>query len=198
MRPRLQRHSTVRHRPEHLSEGLRGCTGFLLKHYLPALVQHAIPTPTIPQIQSHDVFLLRKVPALLLCHSDTLPHSRSPFYCALERVITGSLSHPAWRPAFSSHLLTSVNIARIGLTYNDSDVYSWFPRKLRVVRHGRRFRSLGIVPRNRAREIRRGDFHRQRPTYTYRQKRRRTVGRVGRKLRTARRLKMLKSCRVRD
>src|SRR5215471_18371121 len=105
MRPRLQRHSTVRHRPEHLSEGLRGCTEFLLKHYLPALVQHAIPTPTIPQIQSHDVFLLRKVPALLLCHSDTLPHSRSPFVLRLERVITGSLSHPAWRPAFSSHLI---------------------------------------------------------------------------------------------
>src|SRR5215469_3045951 len=79
MRPRLERHSTVRHRPEHLSEGLWGCTEFLLKHYLPAIVQHAIPTPTIPQIQSHDVFLLRKVPGLLLCHSDTLPHSRSPF-----------------------------------------------------------------------------------------------------------------------
>src|SRR5215472_121688 len=109
MRPRLQRHSTVRHRPEHLSEGLRGCTGFLLKHYLPALVQHAIPTPTIPQIQSHDVFLLRKVPALLLCHSDTLPHSRSPFLLRIERVITGSLTHPAWRPAFSSHLLSTVD-----------------------------------------------------------------------------------------
>src|SRR5215469_15439055 len=107
MRPRLQRHSTVRHRPEHLSEGLRRCTYFLLKHYLPAFVQHAIPTPTIPQIQSHNVFLLCKLPGLLLCHSDTLPHSRSPFYCALERVITGSLSHPAWRPAFSSHLVTS-------------------------------------------------------------------------------------------
>src|SRR5215472_4564994 len=76
----------MRHRPEHLTEGLRRCTEFLLEHYLPALVQHAIPTPTVPQIQSHDVFLLRKVPGLLLCHSDTLPHSRSPLLIALERV----------------------------------------------------------------------------------------------------------------
>src|SRR5262250_1422448 len=108
MRPRLQHHSTVRHRPEHVSEGLWGCTELLLKHYLPAIVQHAKPTPTIPQIQSHDVSLLRKLAGLLLCHSDTLPHGRSPFYCALERVITGSLPHPAWRPAFSSHLVSTI------------------------------------------------------------------------------------------
>src|SRR5215469_5230297 len=94
MRPRLQRHSTVRHRPEHLSEGLRRCTEFLLKHYVPALVQHAIPTPTIPQIQSHGVFFLRKVPGLLLCHSDTLPHSRSPFYCASSALSLGAYRIP--------------------------------------------------------------------------------------------------------
>src|SRR5215469_10426387 len=45
---------------------------------------------TIPQIQSHDVFLLRKVPALPLCHSDTLLHSRSPFYCASSALSLGA------------------------------------------------------------------------------------------------------------
>src|ERR1700722_15323258 len=110
MRPRLQRHPAVRHRPEHLSERLRRGTHLALKDHLPAFVQHAIPTPTIPKIQSHGVFLLRKVAGLLPCHSDTLPHShsRSPFVLRLERVITGSLSHPASRPAFSSHLFETV------------------------------------------------------------------------------------------
>src|SRR5215472_14449032 len=30
----------------------------------------------------------------------------------LERVVTGSLSHPAWRPAFSSHLVTTLVLCR--------------------------------------------------------------------------------------
>src|ERR1700751_5952971 len=106
MRPRLQRHPAVRHRPEHLSQGLRRCTQLVFEHYLPTFIQYAIPTPTIPKIQSHRIFLLRKVSGLPLCHSDILRHSRSPFVLRLERVITGSLSHPAWRPAFSSHLIS--------------------------------------------------------------------------------------------
>src|SRR5215469_15388108 len=108
MRPRLQRHPAVRHRPEHLSQGLRRCTQLVFEHHVPTFVQDAIPTPTIPKIQSHRVFLLCKVSGLPDCHSDTLRHSRSPFVLRLERVITGSLSHPAWRPAFSSHLVSTV------------------------------------------------------------------------------------------
>src|SRR5215831_13237422 len=107
MRLRLQPHPALRHRPEHLSEGLRRCTQLVLKDHLPAFIQHAIPTPTIPKIQSHSVFLLRKDSGLLACHSDTLRHSRSTYLLRLERVIAGSLSHPAWRPAFSSHLLST-------------------------------------------------------------------------------------------
>src|SRR5215469_597183 len=109
MRPRLQRHPAVRHRPEHLSQGLRRCTQLVFEHHVPTFVQDAIPTPTIPKIQSHRVFLLCKVSGLPDCHSDTLRHSRSPFVLRLERVITGSLSHPAWRPAFSSHLIATVD-----------------------------------------------------------------------------------------
>src|ERR1700683_5774579 len=111
MRPRLQRHPAVRPRPQPLPERLRRGTHPALKDPLPAFVQHAIPTPTIPKIQSHGVFLLRKVAGLLPFHSDTLRHSRSPFVLRLERVITGSLSHPAWRPAFSSHLMTTVTLS---------------------------------------------------------------------------------------
>src|ERR1700751_5100138 len=107
MRPRLQRHPAVRHRPEHLSQGLRRCTQLVFEHYLPTFIQYAIPTPTIPKIQYHRIFLLRKVSGLPLCHSDILRHSRSPFVLRLERVITRSLSHPAWRPAFSSHLFST-------------------------------------------------------------------------------------------
>src|SRR5215472_2810973 len=110
MRPRLHRYSALRHRPEHLSHGLRRGTQLVLKDHLSAFIQHAIPTPAIPKIQSHRVFLLRKDSALLACHSDTLPHSRSPlFICASSAFVTGSLSHPAWRPAFSSHLLATVD-----------------------------------------------------------------------------------------
>src|SRR6202451_2943103 len=119
MRPRLQRHPAVRHRPEHLSERLRRGTHLALKDHLPAFVQHAIPTPTIPKIQSHSVFLLRKVAGLLPCHSDTLRHSRSPFVLRLERVITGSLSHPASRPAFSSHLVSTTICPIWGLPINE-------------------------------------------------------------------------------
>src|ERR1700746_4043675 len=93
--------------PVAMTQGLRRCTQLVFEHHVPTFLQDAIPTPTIPKIQSHRVFLLRKVSGLPLCHSDTLRHSRSSFVLRLERVITGSLSHPVWRPAFSSHLITS-------------------------------------------------------------------------------------------
>jgi len=86
----------------------RRCTQLVLKDHLSPFIQHAIPTPAIPKIQPHSVFLLRKDSGLLACHSDTLRHSRSPYLLRLERVVTGSLSHPACRPAFSSHLVSSV------------------------------------------------------------------------------------------
>src|ERR1700739_4107861 len=128
MRPRLQRHPAVRHQPEHLSERLRRCTQLVFEHYLPTFIQYAIPTPTIPKIQSHRIFLLRKVSGLPLCHSDILRHSRSPFVLRLERVITGSLSHPAWRPAFSSHLISPVKIFGPVTTWSDVGVeYSTLP-----------------------------------------------------------------------
>src|SRR5215469_14436828 len=82
MRPRLHRYSALRHRPEHLSHGLRRCTQLLLKDHLSAFIQYAIPTPTISKIQAHGAFLLRKYSAWLACHSDTLPHSRSPLFIA--------------------------------------------------------------------------------------------------------------------
>src|SRR5215469_4736685 len=82
MRPRLHRYSALRHRPEHLSHRLRRGTQLVLKDHLSAFIQYAIPTPSIPKIQSHRVFLLRKDSGLLACHSDTLPHSRSPLFIA--------------------------------------------------------------------------------------------------------------------
>src|SRR5215469_12800388 len=107
MRPRLQCHPALRHCPERLSDRLLRCTQLVLNHYLSLFIQHAVPAPAIPKIQSHREFLLRKDSGLLACHSDTLRHSRSPYLLRLERVVTGSLSHPAWRPAFSSHLISS-------------------------------------------------------------------------------------------
>src|ERR1700745_3248377 len=113
MHPRLQRHPALRHRREHLSERLRRCTQLVFEHYLPTFIQYAIPAPAVPNIQSHRVFLLRKGSRrLLACHSDILRHSRSPYLLRLERVITGSVSHPAWRPAFSSHLITSAILTK--------------------------------------------------------------------------------------
>src|SRR5215472_15130453 len=85
MRPRLQRHPALRHRPEHLSDRLLGGTKLLLNDHLPAFIQHAIPAPAIPKIQSHREFLLRKDSGLFACHSDTLRHSRSPFIAPRAR-----------------------------------------------------------------------------------------------------------------
>jgi hypothetical protein len=112
MRPRLQRHPALRHRPEHLSERPSALYSACVRTLPPTFIQYAIPAPAVPKIQSHRVFLLRKGSRrLLACHSDILRHSRSPYLLRLERVITGSLSHPAWRPAFSSHLISPVTIA---------------------------------------------------------------------------------------
>src|SRR5215469_8878797 len=96
MRPRLHRYPAVRHRPEDFADGLPGCTQLVLEHLLPVVVQHAIPTPTIPEIQSHGVFLLPKASGLLACHSDTLPHCRSPFRLRLERVSHWELIASRW------------------------------------------------------------------------------------------------------
>ena len=38
---------------------------------IPPFVQHAVPTPTIPKIQSHGVFLLRKVAGLIAFRLET-------------------------------------------------------------------------------------------------------------------------------
>jgi hypothetical protein len=44
----------------------------------------------------------------------------------LERVVTGSLSHPAWRPAFSSHLISTVVIIYNSTAYDLSGLVAFF------------------------------------------------------------------------
>src|SRR5215469_15431048 len=74
------------------------------------LSQHAVPLVAITQIQSDGQFLPRNIPALL-CHCGAnLLHCRSPFSLCLEHVDTWERTASRRRPAFSSHLLTTIMI----------------------------------------------------------------------------------------
>jgi hypothetical protein len=111
MRPRLQCDSAARHAAEHFSQGVRIRAHALLQLYLASFIQHAVPTVAIPQIQSDGQFQVANISALSHYRGANLLHCRSPcFICALSTSITWERTpHPVRRPAFSSHLLTTVD-----------------------------------------------------------------------------------------
>src|SRR3984885_15120827 len=80
----------------------------LLAH-LAALIQNTNVAVLIAQIdpdiklEALPGFSLFLAPDLLLVSAGILPHSRSPF-ALWSASLTGSLTHPAGRPAFSFHL----------------------------------------------------------------------------------------------
>src|ERR1700733_3868317 len=80
---------------------------FLFQNDFACFLQNTVERPTISQIHTDGLLLLLQnfVPPYL--HSANLLHRRSPF-CASSASFIGSVSHPAGRPAFSSHLINAV------------------------------------------------------------------------------------------
>src|ERR1700729_4614034 len=80
---------------------------FLFQNDFACFLQNTVERPTISQIHTDGLLLLLQnfVPQYL--HSANLLHCRSPF-CASSASFIGSVSHPAGRPAFSSHLINAV------------------------------------------------------------------------------------------
>src|SRR5262252_650100 len=110
MRPDFQPHSAARHGAEDFLQRFPRCTHSLFQLYSASFIQHAVPRVAITQIQSDSQFLPRNIPALL-CHCGAnLLHCRSPFSLCLEHVDTWERTASRRRPAFSSHLITTIMI----------------------------------------------------------------------------------------
>ena len=80
----------------------------MFQHYFPRFIQHAIPTPSIAQIQTDRQFLLAKIPVLLYCYSANLFIAGLFISCASSASITWEPIASRRTPAFSSHLFSTV------------------------------------------------------------------------------------------
>jgi hypothetical protein len=113
MRPGLQRDPATRHPAEDFVQRFRTRPHALLQLDLAAFIQHAIPTVTISHIQSHGQFLPRNIPARLRPCGLTFFIAGLLFICASSTSITWERTpHPVRRPAFSSHLVSTVTSVR--------------------------------------------------------------------------------------
>src|SRR5580658_6803492 len=103
----LQGDETSRHLSKRLLHRFRCRRYFLFQNDFARFIQNTVERPTISQIHTDGLLLLLQnlVPQYL--HSANLLHCRSPF-CASSASFIGSVSHPAGRPAFSSHLINAV------------------------------------------------------------------------------------------
>jgi hypothetical protein len=123
MRPDLQRDSTARHSAEDLLQCLRTGTDLLLQLYLARFIHYAKPTVAISQIQPDRELLLRKI--LLGCAAAVLTFFIAGllFICASSTSITWERTpHPVGRPAFSSHMVTTVIASEDDPAYNSGCV----------------------------------------------------------------------------
>src|SRR5271167_751010 len=111
VRPRFQRHPAARHPTEDFLHGLRPGRHFLFQNYFSRLIQYAVPTPSVSQIQPDRQFLTYNFFDLLCRCSANLLHCRSPLSpCASSASITWELIASRRRPAFSSHLVSPTTL----------------------------------------------------------------------------------------
>ena len=92
-----------RHATEYLLHGFRRGGQFVLQNDYSCFIQNAVRAGAISQIHTTGQLPLENVVSTRP-HSANLLHCRSPFLCASSTSNIGSVSHPARRPAFSSHL----------------------------------------------------------------------------------------------
>src|SRR5690349_4007675 len=106
MRPHFQRQSAPRLRSKHLGKAFLGRRHATLRQYLALLVQYAVTTAPISQIDSDRQLPVGSLsgPYRPFC-GVMLPHGRSPFDCTSSAFLIGSVSPPAERSAFSFHLI---------------------------------------------------------------------------------------------
>src|SRR5207248_8262210 len=109
----LQRDAAARHGSECRWQSLGRGGNSLFQHDTPRLIQNAVAARAIPQVQTDGQLLLRKIPALLPGCSANLLHCRSPLSLVLQSTsITWERTASRRRPAFSSHLITTVELTR--------------------------------------------------------------------------------------
>src|ERR1700746_1140024 len=93
MRSRLRGYATLRHPSEYLLHGFRCGGQFVLKNYFSRLIQNAVRTGAISQIQPNSELPFENIFSTRP-HSANLLHCRSPFSASSTSII-GSVSHPA-------------------------------------------------------------------------------------------------------
>src|SRR3984885_4645228 len=102
----LQGDETSRHLCKRLLDRFRCRRYFLFQNDFARFIQNTVERPTISQIHTDGLLLLLHNFITECLHSANLLHRRSPF-CASSASFIGSVSHPAGRPAFSSHLINA-------------------------------------------------------------------------------------------
>ena len=96
----LQRDATARHLPKHFFIAFGVVPSFVPEAF-PRFIQHAIPSRSIPQIQTDRQFLLAKILALLCPYSANLFIAGLLYLLRFERVDNLERIASRRRPAFS-------------------------------------------------------------------------------------------------
>src|SRR6059036_3117489 len=94
MGPGLQCSSTARDSAEDFVDALRRRRQTVFQNHIACLIQDAVMTCAVSQIQTDGQLELPKNLVATHRHSANLLHSRSPFSCASSTSIIGSVSHP--------------------------------------------------------------------------------------------------------
>src|ERR1700683_1971427 len=104
----LQGHKTPRYLLKYLFHRFRCRRHFLFQKDFPRFIQNTVERPAISQIQTDRELVSFENHVSLCPNSASLFHSRSPFLVRFERVDHWERIASRWRPAFSSHLISSI------------------------------------------------------------------------------------------
>src|SRR6476646_1799130 len=111
MCPDLQCDPAAWHPAEDFLQRFRTRSHPLLQLYLSHFIQHTVPAVAISQIQSDGQCCLRKCLTLPCRHNANLLHCRSPLSLVpLSTSIIWERTASRRRPAFSSHLVSTINL----------------------------------------------------------------------------------------
>src|SRR5882762_8873657 len=109
MCPSLQGDETLRYLCKYLFHRFRCRRHFLFQNDFPRFIQNAVARPVIAEVQTNRELVSFENLVSNRPHSASLFHSRSPFLLRLERVDHWERIASRGRPAFSSHLCSSLS-----------------------------------------------------------------------------------------
>src|ERR1700747_2920892 len=107
---RLQGDETLRYLRKCLLHRFRCHRHFLLQNDFARFIQNAVARPLIAEVHTNRELVSFENHVSIYSNGASLLHSRSPFLLRLERVYHWERIASRRRPAFSSHLVSSLKV----------------------------------------------------------------------------------------